>query len=248
MAEQWYYSADGTQQGPISGSQLKQLAASGDLQRSDLIWKEGMADWVRADKVRGLFGEKTVPALPSRPKPKPKPVEDEYGFANVDESDFPAEAEEVPAPRKPKRSGREYQGEMAGFGRRLGAFLIDQIALLMIGLLLGLVVGFSMGANGADPKVIQGTAQVLGYLVGWIYYAAMESSASQATPEKQAMGIKVTDLSGRPISFGHASLRHFSKVLSALPLLAGFLAVLVTPKKQGFHDMVTGCLVIKSND
>jgi uncharacterized RDD family membrane protein YckC len=60
-----------------------------------------------------------------------------------------------------------------------------------------------------------------------------------------ALGIKVTDLSGNAISFGRATVRHFGKILSAIILLAGYLMVAFTAKKQGLHDMIAGCLVVK---
>ncbi len=64
MAEQWYYSKNNQQQGPVSPEQLKQLAASGQLQPSDLVWKEGMGQWVEARKLKGLFPTETTPPMP----------------------------------------------------------------------------------------------------------------------------------------------------------------------------------------
>ena len=55
MADQWHYSVNGEKKGPISSGELKQLASAGKLSRSDLIWKEGMANWVPAGKVKGLL-------------------------------------------------------------------------------------------------------------------------------------------------------------------------------------------------
>jgi uncharacterized RDD family membrane protein YckC len=41
-----------------------------------------------------------------------------------------------------------------------------------------------------------------------------------------------------------ATLRHFGKILSVLPLFFGYLLIALTPKKQGLHDMIAGCLVV----
>src|SRR6185312_6521040 len=35
--------------------QLKQLALSGQLKPTDLVWQDGMSDWVPANSVKGLF-------------------------------------------------------------------------------------------------------------------------------------------------------------------------------------------------
>src|ERR1700730_18600490 len=59
----YYYSREGQRFGPVPGEQLKQLAAAGQLQPDDLIWKEGMANWIQAARVKGLFST-TAPQPP----------------------------------------------------------------------------------------------------------------------------------------------------------------------------------------
>jgi len=55
MAQQWLYSRAGTQYGPVTAAELRQLATSGLLSPIDLVWKEGLSKWVSAVKVKGLF-------------------------------------------------------------------------------------------------------------------------------------------------------------------------------------------------
>ncbi len=55
MASQWYYAQGGQQLGPVTSEQLKQLAQTGQLNPTDLIWKDGLAEWTPARKVAGLF-------------------------------------------------------------------------------------------------------------------------------------------------------------------------------------------------
>lgn len=64
MAAQWYYEQGGEPIGPISGAELKQLAADGQLSPTDQVWKEGLADWTEASQVKGLFS----PLTPLRPQ------------------------------------------------------------------------------------------------------------------------------------------------------------------------------------
>src|SRR6185503_13035455 len=52
----------GQQHGPISAQALVELAAMGQLYPDELVWKEGLANWVRADQVQDLLG----PAAPGR--------------------------------------------------------------------------------------------------------------------------------------------------------------------------------------
>lgn len=56
MSQEWYYSVDGDRQGPITSAELKKLADGGKVGPADLVWKEGMADWVAAKSIKGLFG------------------------------------------------------------------------------------------------------------------------------------------------------------------------------------------------
>jgi uncharacterized RDD family membrane protein YckC len=83
-------------------------------------------------------------------------------------------------------------------------------------------------------------------VIGWIYYASMESGQKQATLGKQAMGLKVTDLSGGRISFGQATIRHFGKFVSAIILCIGYLMMLWDSRKQTLHDKIASTLVIKN--
>jgi len=53
----WYYACAGEQHGPVSLAELKGLVLAGDLQYNDCVWTEGMADWVEAFSVPGLFSE-----------------------------------------------------------------------------------------------------------------------------------------------------------------------------------------------
>jgi hypothetical protein len=56
MAEvQWYYARNDQQYGPVSATELRQLADAGQLTPDDLLWREGMDAWTTAINLRGLF-------------------------------------------------------------------------------------------------------------------------------------------------------------------------------------------------
>ncbi|MBM4128246.1 MAG: DUF4339 domain-containing protein [Nitrospira sp.] len=79
MSEEWYYTTGGQQGGPVSTAQLKQLASSGQLSQTDTVWKQGMADWVPAGKLKGLF----VATNPYTPPPSPPAPPPKQGDATV---------------------------------------------------------------------------------------------------------------------------------------------------------------------
>jgi uncharacterized RDD family membrane protein YckC len=84
-------------------------------------------------------------------------------------------------------------------------------------------------------------------VVNWIYEASLESSSYQATLGKMALGLKVTDLEGRRISFARATGRHFAKILSGMILLIGYIIAGFSTRKQALHDMIAGTLVVRSH-
>lgn len=52
---QFYYERAGTRFGPFSASQLRRLAAEGNLAPEDLVWRQGTQHKVKATNVQGLF-------------------------------------------------------------------------------------------------------------------------------------------------------------------------------------------------
>ena len=50
----WYYSIDGNQEGPVELTSLQEMLEFGRLNLNDLVWKEGMAEWVPATDVPDL--------------------------------------------------------------------------------------------------------------------------------------------------------------------------------------------------
>lgn len=133
----------------------------------------------------------------------------------------------------------------AGFWKRFAATFIDIIIMTILILIFPIVMMFGGFVNDRDDlETIKFTANMLGIILCWLYCAGMESSSTQATFGKMALGIKVTDLEGGRISFGRATKRYFSKIISAIVLMIGFIMIAFTAKKQGLHDIIASCLVV----
>ena len=186
-----------------------------------MVWTEELKDWVRASSVEGL-----LPSSRNALSPPPPPLT--------------AQAINPPT-------------SYAGFWRRFAAILIDTVVLMVLGGvgggLVGAVIGGVMGASGSDVELIGAVAGGVGYVIGivlnWLYFTLLESSQKQATLGKMALGIVVTDVNGSRITFGRANGRYWSKIVSALILLVGYLMAAFTEKKQALHDMMSGCLVVQ---
>lgn len=163
----------------------------------------------------------------------------------------------------------------AGFWLRLVAYLIDTAILTVaFGVVFALSLGtfglhffrgfvpgiserpnvsYDPGYNYSwHPAFPAAALSVIFFLipltivVSWLYFALMESSLRQGTLGKIALGLFVTDLQGRRVTFARATGRFFSKVITGLiPFLIGYIMAGFTQKRQALHDMIAGCLVLK---
>jgi len=141
----------------------------------------------------------------------------------------------------------------AGFWLRAVAYVIDNI---LLGVAAGIfILGPLMqraGISTTDPWALyRNTSRqafaidLLMVMAQWLYWALLESSVWQATLGKKLLGLYVTDLEGKRITFARASGRFFGKILSTLTIGIGYLMAGFTPKKQALHDMIAECLVLK---
>lgn len=152
--------------------------------------------------------------------------------------------------------------QYGGFWLRFVAFLIDNVVMTVAIVLICIPLIFLTGLgaliseihpeeemNDAGFWLIMGIVFLLvtvGLGVTWLYHALMECSEWQATIGKKAMGLVVTDTTGRRVSFGRATGRHFGKIVTNMvPLMIGYIMAGFTEKKQALHDMISGCLILR---
>jgi len=62
---QWYYSNNGSQLGPVSTEVLKGMIADGRVKLTDLVWREGMSDWLPVSSVSELTPSSINPPVQS---------------------------------------------------------------------------------------------------------------------------------------------------------------------------------------
>ena len=61
---EWFYARGGQQSGPVPFQQIVEMARSGALSRSDLVWTSTMKDWLPAGQMAEIFPAASTPALP----------------------------------------------------------------------------------------------------------------------------------------------------------------------------------------
>ena len=119
------------------------------------------------------------------------------------------------------------------FWARLLSVIIDGVILAIPQLILELALG------GRGERTLNALAQVISvvYSIGfWV--------ARGQTPGGMVMGLRLVNAAGENPSLGTAIIRYFAQILSAIPLMLGFLWAL-GEKRRTWHDMLAGTWVIK---
>lgn len=238
MEEEWFVGRRGTRSGPFPTDTVRRMVAAGEIRPSDLVWTEGMVDWVPLATVREL-SPAPVPAL--GPLAIPPAVASDNPYAAPAASDFPVDAM-ADASGAPLR--------YAGYMPRVAATLIDVVLLMIVSvastfgfaMLFGALLAGDLETAGAAT---QGCGQIVSLIIGVIYFVVLETSTKQGTLGKQLLGIKVTDMRGGRIGVGRALARYFAKIITGCTFGIGYLTPLFTDRKQTLHDMVAGCLALR---
>ena len=227
---------DGERHGPYKEEDVRQWLQSGKMSGADLGWYEGLADW---QPLSVLLPDAVA------------------GAAGTGAGAAPPALTALP------QTTTAALEDHAGFWKRVAAYVIDYIVLLIPGKLIGSMFGATAAATaleqaqksaGSDPQVLVAGLEVylhtmwpgllLSTIVVWLYFALLESSVWQATLGKLVLGIRVTDLRGARISLPQALGRYLAKFLSLIIFGIGFLMVAWTGRKQGLHDMLAQTLVL----
>lgn len=76
------------------------------------------------------------------------------------------------------------------------------------------------------------------FVLAGIYFCKTESSRHQASFGKRLLGIKVTDIDGKPIALPQAIARYLAASLSWITLNLGHALAAWTPQRRALHDYV----------
>lgn len=235
----WYYhDIDGDRVGPVSAEAVAEAARNGTTSSASLVWCEGMADWVPLQAAAAALGLPVPPSAAMQTSAAGENAVPHERLLLSGEGGTAAVADVVPA----------------GFIRRWAALFIDGLVLLvpvtLVVFALALGVGLAAMDGGknasayAESPLLTLLVYAVYFLASGLYFAGMESSRQQATLGKLALGIKVTDDEGRPLTFRHALGRWLSTSLSYLTFYVGFLMAAFTERKRALHDMVSRTQVV----
>lgn len=179
MTDGWHYTCEGKPMGPAPWAELRRLAERGLLRPTDLVWREGMSQWVRASSVQGLvveFGgsgrEAGAPGIAHGGDARDWGDEAPARRERRGDSWADGARPEIGGERRPPRDGeflaadaREGRGPMresrprrrqAGAGAGTGVALWVVGAIVVAGLIVGLTILLVNLTDTSQPPLVQG--------------------------------------------------------------------------------------------
>lgn len=145
----------------------------------------------------------------------------------------------------PSPFGRPDGAQLAAWGSRVGAFLLD--AALYVGLIL-----FAYGLASLVGVVSEPLAAVvmgLGFLgaFSFLFWQLWVQGETGQTLGKKKVGIRLLrEQDGQPIGGGLSIARYFVHLLDSIPCYVGYLWPLWDGKKQTFADKALNTLVVRA--
>lgn len=134
--------------------------------------------------------------------------------------------------------------ELAGFGMRFVATILDSIWIAVLTIVLGTAV-YGRGYLTSE-KFIEGPADIfIGYVVpvpiiAWFWIK------KGATPGKMICGIRIVTEDGSPLTISKCLIRSIGYYISAIPACLGYLWATWDRRNQTWHDKMAKTLVVKS--
>ena len=135
----------------------------------------------------------------------------------------------------------------AGLATRTLAFSLDAALINGLAWFVGTVIALGLGLLGVPGELktwLAAIGTVLAVVWTIAYFSFFWSSSGQ-TPGNRVMQIRVQDAAtGGPVPARRALLRVLVLPLSALPLCAGFLLILVDGRRRALHDHIARTTVV----
>ncbi|MCU0752476.1 MAG: DUF4339 domain-containing protein [Akkermansiaceae bacterium] len=143
---EWYYAKGGTQNGPVTFENLRELARNGGLDAKDLVWTSSMKDWQPAGEVEGLIVEN---AAAGQPAPDPSnPYAAPQSAWNEPAAATGAALQEIIPGSEPIDVGACVKRGFELTKRNFGTILLVGVSYIVVSLVAGFIFGMIDNAMG----------------------------------------------------------------------------------------------------
>lgn len=223
MKRLYFILIDGKREGPYSYEKIRELGLHPDT----LIWRHGIKKWVMMKDLKEF--------IDIIPPPSPTCIQTDFKAMDLPPTN------EIHTPIT----------EFAGFWFRLSAYLLDSIIIGFTASFIYAIFNLPISEDQiirilSDSIILFKPNIVLIFFMTLFYFVLFECSDFQATPGKAILGLRVSTTSGSQISAERALGRFLGKILSGIMLFTGYIMIGLTKNKQGLHDIISKCYVVRS--
>lgn len=143
---------------------------------------------------------------------------------------------------EPAQAGREWAP--AGFWIRFAASVIDDVFMLVVGVVVLFIARIFWGGRLGTSVVLLASLTAFNLLFGALYYILLHWILGQ-TLGKVLLRLRVVTLSGGSLSLGTSVLRWIGYLLSVLSFLMGYVMAGVRRDKRALHDLFARTRVVR---
>lgn len=145
--------------------------------------------------------------------------------------------------------------DLALLWKRFFAYLIDLVPAVLVALGIGLAFGFtqnmfeywgdSSSAGQAEFIPARNAVRDTSFLTYILMAALLEASPMGGTAGKLILGIRSVDAGGERLTIWRSLARNLAKIVSVIPLGAGFAWAFIDKRDRGWHDLLAGTHVVR---
>ena len=173
MSQSWYYARGNEQFGPVTLEQLQGLIGAGDVQHSDMVWMQGMSQWMPAERI-AMMNSAPEQVAAAAATVAAAPVKGGSVFAMPGYASTQAMGG---GGYFGMRSVYDQNAEYGGFWIRVVAYIIDYVITFIAGMAVGIAIGIVFGVSRQGgpgvpirPSVL--VAKIAGFAITSLYYRA----------------------------------------------------------------------------
>ncbi|MCX7818138.1 MAG: RDD family protein [Kiritimatiellae bacterium] len=253
QTSEYFYADGGTPRGPLSAAELRAMASEGRIGPETLVWRPGLADWVRyrelAETELAAVGQKTA-----RRCVECGQLFSESEMVRLGSAWACGGCKALVAQRLLEQGQLRTGAAFAGFWARFAAAMLDSILMAVAYYSIYIPVMWSavrrIGEVGSPTELVTlGGVVAVMWLLSVAMFAVYEIwmvGRFGATLGKMALRLRVVRADGSPLGYGRAAGRHFAKYLSQLTAGVGYLLAAFDREKRALHDMVADTRVIRT--
>ena len=176
------------------------------------------------------------------------------GSAEPEDWQFPRERRAEPAQRPAEAASSSItEIRWGGFFRRAFAFLVDIAMIVLLVSIMGSLsyIGYKVGLSAYGRSInLQNSTPLFVFLTfAWVglatVYFVVFHGMEGKTIGKWLLGLRVVGAERRGITYRQAFLRSLGTVVSVAPLGLGFLWIIWSREKRGWHDFLARTWVIR---